>query len=244
MERLVIENIVRHLERHKLVTPAQHGFIQRKACVTNLLECADFVTDATARDRWVDVIYLDYAKAFDTVPHKRLLKKLEAYGIGGSILNWIGAFFNKRKQRVVLGEVSSEWTDVTSGVPQGSVLGPTLFVIYINYMPDCLINSVKLFADDSKILAHVGAIGEQDKHGNLQADLDRASKWANDWLMLLNFEKCKVMHFGHGNPKNDYPLVDSNGSVHSLEKTVAERDLGVIVSADQKHHRQVDKAAS
>jgi len=244
MERVVRETIIRHLERYKLITPAQHGFVQRKACVTNLLECADFVTDAVARNRWVDVIYLDYAKAFDTVPHKRLLFKLEAYGIGGPLLCWIRAFLSERKQRVALGEVCSEWTNVTSGVPQGSVLGPILFVIYINDMPDALINTVKLYADDSKILADIGAKGEQDRHGALQADLDQATSWARDWLMQLNFEKCKVMHFGHGNPKKDYHLVDNEGVVHTLEKTVAERDLGVIISSDLKQHRQVDKAAS
>ena len=116
-------------------------------------------TDAMAKKRWVDVAYLDFAKAFGTVPHKRLICKLEAFGITGKILGWIKAFLHERRQRVVLGEVTSDWSRVASGVPQGSVLGPTLFVVYINDMTDCIANTAKLYADDSKILADVGTDG-------------------------------------------------------------------------------------
>ena len=164
----------------------------------------------------------------DTVPHKRLIRKLEAHGVCGELLNWIAAFLSGRRQRVVLGDVSSAWTKVTSGVPQGSVLGPVLFVNYINDMPEGLSSTTKLYADDSKILADIGAKGELDTHKTLQADLTRAVEWSRKWLMQLNLDKCKVMHFGHGNPKHDYHVVNSEGDVQTLEKTVAERHLGAL----------------
>ena len=94
----------------------------------------------------MDILFLDYAKAFDKVSHRRLLQKLEAYGITGEISRWIEAFLSGRSQRVILGDTSSEWTEVTSGVPQGSVLGPTLFIFYINDMPDKILSTIKLFA--------------------------------------------------------------------------------------------------
>ena len=99
----------------------------------------------------IDAIYLDFQKAFDTVPHLRLISKLKSYGIKGKLLSWIENFLFERKQRVVLNESYSNWTPVTSGIPQGSVLGPILFTIYINDLPDTLINTTKLFADDTKI---------------------------------------------------------------------------------------------
>ena len=111
-------------------------------------------------------------------------------------------------------------------------------------MPDGLPIIAELYADDSKILADVGAKGQQVKHCLLQDDLDRASKWSKVWRMKLNFEKCKVMHFGRGNSEYKYHLMDSADNAPVLEKPVAERDLSIIVSADMKQHRQVDKAAS
>ena len=236
-----------HLERNRLISPAQHGFVQRKACVTNLLESADFITGALARNRWVDVIYLDFAKSFDTVPHKRLILKLDAYGIKGLILGWISAFLTGRRQRVVLGEECSDWSAVTSGVPQGSVLGPTLFVIYINDITECISNTAKLYADDTKILAEVGMRGEQsltDQENTLQEDLNRVVDWTRVWLMQLNLEKCKVMHLGRGNPEKEYTMHREGSIPHTLIKTTAERDLGVMVSADMKHHIQTDKATA
>ena len=111
-----------HLVKNELISKQQHGFVNSKACVTNLLESSDFLTNSLARKRWVDLLFLDFEKAFDKVPHRRLLQKIEAYGVSGRILRWIGAFLNKRRQRVVLGEAFSDWENVSSGVPQGSVI--------------------------------------------------------------------------------------------------------------------------
>jgi len=103
----------------------------------------------------IDIIYFDFKKAFDSVPHRRLLTKLKAYGIDGLVLKWIKAFLVGRKQRVLMNNSYSSWLDVISGIPQGSVLGPILFTIYINDLPSNLSNPTLLFADDTKIFCHI-----------------------------------------------------------------------------------------
>ena len=127
MERLVKNAIVEHMTTNNLFSEAQHGFSKGKSCVTQLLEYLEDITEAMDNRNDVDVIYLDFCKAFDKIPHRRLLKKLEKYGIKGKVLNWIKDFLSERQQRVFIKGSSSTWTDVASGVPQGSVLGTTLF---------------------------------------------------------------------------------------------------------------------
>ena len=120
----------------------------------------------------LDIIYTDYSKAFDKVNHKKLLYKLQKYGIRGFILEWIKDFLSGRQQRVVLGDSCSSWCRVASGVPQGSVLGPLLFVIYINDLPDQLLSECRLYADDNKIFRIIkGSLSEFE----LQFDFDRVA---------------------------------------------------------------------
>ena len=122
-------------------------------------------------------IFLDFAKAFDKVHHGSLIEKLSKYGVTGQLLNWIRAFLSNRRQRVVLGDTQSEWTSVTSGVPQGSVLGPTLFAIFINDLPDYISSSCKMFADDTKILAPIHPNCTDQDSAALQADIDKVVDW-------------------------------------------------------------------
>jgi len=138
------------------------------------------------------VIYLDFQKAFDTVPHKRLMMKINAMGITGDEFDWIGDWLNDRQQRVILLGSHSEWIKVKSDVPQGSVLGPVLFLIYINDVADSVRLCAKLlqFADDTKIFSVVSTKNDIDE---LQIALINLGKWSHEWLMLLNIDKCKVM---------------------------------------------------
>ena len=130
----------------------RHGFVPNKSCVTNLLETLDVITDALKNGHSVDLVLLDFAKAFDKVSHAKLIQKLKAYGIDGLLVKWIEPFLIGRKQRVLIGDHSSEWEDVTSSVPQGSVLGPLLFTIFINDLSDKIKNEWRLYADDSKLI--------------------------------------------------------------------------------------------
>ena len=131
---------------------------------------------------------MDFAKAFDKVPHKRLLYKLKYYGIDNNVLEWIGDFLQDRTQTVTLDGEQSDKIDATSGIPQGTVLGPILFLIYINDFPDYLKHStLRLFADDSTIYRN---IKNKDDSQKLQEDLDSASQWERDWLMSFHPDKC------------------------------------------------------
>ena len=142
----------------------------------------------------VDVIYLDFQKAFDKVPHQRLISKLKSHSMGNSIINWIEQWLTDRRQRVVVdGEVSS-WKPVLSGVPQGSVLGPILFVVYINDLEEGVSGKILKFADDTKLCRKVKEIGDKQ---NLQDDIDKLVKWSEKWqIFFFNFGKCKCLHTG------------------------------------------------
>lgn len=244
MEGIIREYMMGHLLSSNQLSGDQHGFLNKKSCVTNLLETYDIMSAAMEQGLPVDVIYTDFSKAFDTVPHRRLLLKLSAYGFKGEILEWIRDWLSNRKQRVKLGEHTSEWCQVTSGVPQGSVLGPLLFVVFINDLPDEMNHKMKMYADDSKI---IGVIKSFDDQRALQDDIDRGVKWSSIWLMHFNVKKCKVMHVGKCNKKRSahvYTMNDSNGVTQELQETVLERDLGVLISNDLKWRPQVEAAAS
>ena len=165
----------------------------------------------------VDVIYLDFQKAFDKVPHQRLILKLKSHGMGNSIINWIEQWLTDRRQRVVVdGEVSS-WKSVLSGVPQGSVLGPILFLVYINDLEEGVIGKILKFADDTKLFTKTKEIGDKFF---LQDDIDKLVKWSEKWQMVFNFGKCKCLHIGPGNTSMTYEM---GGTF--LSTTVKEKDL-------------------
>ena len=236
LEKLIREKIVSHLETTGYLSRHQHGFRSGKSCLTQLLEYFGDIENMLDEGRSVDAVYLDCRKAFDTVPHKLLIDKVETAGIGGDVKNWIGNFLEDREQRVVIKNCHSTWKRVVSGVPQGSVLGPTLFLIYINDVLDNLSSKGKLFADDAKIYRKMDST--QDRY-LLQDDLNKLHTWSQKWLMGFNQAKCKVMHMGRKNPRNPYKLGGTR-----LQETERERDLGVLVTNDMKAGEQVASAAA
>ena len=137
-------------------------------------------------------------KAFDSIPHARLINKLKALGITGDVLGWIKSFLKNRKQKVAMEGEMSSWTDVKSGIPQGSFLGPILFVVFITDMPNNVLSTCNMFADDAKAYREVN---KAEVHVALQLDLDRLNEWSKRWKFPFNETKCKCMHFGSRNPK-------------------------------------------
>jgi ribonucleases P/MRP protein subunit RPP40 len=235
MEKIIKTELVDYLESNNLIADSQHGFRNQKSCLTNMLEFCENVAGIIDEGVPVDVVYLDFQKAFDKVPHERLLKKLKAHGIGGLILNWVKEWLRNRMQRVVTNGKSSEWVGVGSGVPQGSVLGPILFTIYINDLDDDLKSKILKFADDTKL---TGRAGSKDQVENIKYDLRRLEEWSTVWEMPFNIEKCKIMHIGNSNMKERYEM---GGKV--LEEVQEEKDLGIIVSDNFKVGKQCLKAA-
>ena len=156
-----------------------------------LLKVLDDWTSILDRGGSIDVVYFDFVKAFDKVPHQRLIMKLESYGIGGAALEWINTFLVNRKQGVMINGTASEWTNVTSGVPQGSVLGPILFVLYINDLPDVVDadSNIYMFADDTKLYREMSDVTDVT---TLQSDNTEMEKWSTEWLMSFHPAKLNV----------------------------------------------------
>ncbi len=235
-ETLVRDKVVCHLESHQLLADSQHGFRSGRSCLTNLLSFLDRVSGLVDDGECVDVIFLDFAKAFDKVPHLRLIKKLASHGIDGKLLEWISQWLTGRTQRVNLGGSVSGWRSVLSGVPQGSVLGPVLFLIYINDLEGGVRNWILKFADDTKLFAKINSRKDAEE---LQGDLDKIFQWSREWQMLFNVEKCKAMHIGKRNCEFGYQM---NGI--TLGTVTEEKDLGVVVRNDLKVSGQCAQACS
>ena len=235
LESIIKDSMLEHLEQHKLIRDSQHGFTRGRSCLTNLIDFMEVVTSMLDEGDPVDMVYLDFAKAFDKVPHQRLLRKLEAHGVGGKVCEWVKNWIMGRRQKVGLNRNYSEWQSVLSGVPQGSVLGPLLFLIYINDLDVNINSKLSKFADDTKMCR----TSNNDKEAaTLQNDLHKIYQWSLDWQMLFNIDKCVVIHAGNNNKRYNYTMGDSE-----IRKSTKERDLGIMVESSGKVTEQCVMAA-
>jgi len=220
LESIVRDVLVTYMNDNNLYSDCQHGFRQHRSCMTQLLEVMEDFTNMIDDKSPIDVIYLDFRKAFDTVPHERLLLKLRSYGITGNVLDWIRTFLSGRSQRVKVGQEYSERKNVMSGIPQGSILGPVLFTVFINDLPEVVSSATKVFADDTKVY------NSPDNSNILQEDLNKLKAWSDLWQLYFNTDKCKVLHIGKNNPLKDYYMKLGDNQVR-LGDCESEKDLGV-----------------
>ncbi|XP_072051476.1 uncharacterized protein [Amphiura filiformis] len=234
-EHIVHCSVLHHLIDQGILTDAQHGFRKRRSCDTQLLLTINDLARGLEQKQQIDLILLDFAKAFDKVSHQRLLLKAEFYGLRGHTLEWIKNFLQDRTQQVMIDGQRSSEAKVTSGVPQGSVLGPLLFLIYINDLPDSISSSTpRLFADDCVLYRQITSA--QDCV-SLQKDLDSLQEWERLWLMEFHPSKCQVVRITNKRKPIIGSYIIHN---HTLEEVTSAKYLGVHIDSKLSFNTHVD----
>ena len=222
-EHIVHHSIMNHLDSLHILNDAQHGFRKRRSCETQLvLTLQDLAKGLDDREQ-IDAVLLDFSKAFDKVSHHLLHHKLHYYGIRGQTLGWIDSFLSGRTQRVVCEGSQSSECNVGSGVPQGTVLGPLLFLLYINDLPETVSSNTRLFADDALVYR---TINNEEDAKKLQKDLDNLQIWEHKWKMHFNPDKCEVLRITL--KKN---IIEANYTIHNQQLQVVQKAkyLGVTI---------------
>lgn len=232
LESIIRDFIIEHMNKHCLFSNQQYGFLPGRSSSLQLLKALDDWTEALDKGGTVEAIYLDFSKAFDTVPHKRLLYKIAHYGIRGKIFSWLRDFLTERTQRVKIKEEISSSFKTISGIPQGSVLGPLLFVIFINDLPTNIQSKLLMYADDTKIY---NCIPKNEPPGSvIQEDLHKLYDWSSRWLLKFNAEKSKQLCIHNQRTQITFPERYLGDSGKGLERIEEEKDLGVIVDSSLK----------
>ena len=190
MEHIIFHSIMEHIDNHQILAQYQHGFRQQHSTESQLVNTLEEITRSMDNNIQTDVLILDFSKAFDTVAHQRLLKKIEFYGISDNTNAWIKTWLTTRTQKVVVDGDASSTVHVDSGVPQGTVLGPLMFLLYINDIGDKIDSTIKLFADDCLLFRQIKTT---DDAAQLQKDLDSLHTWTEEWQMNFNSKKCYTM---------------------------------------------------
>jgi hypothetical protein len=222
--------IVNHMMKYFVASPSQFGFMKNRCATVQLIRCLDLWSESVNNGSMVDIIFLDYAKAFDCVCHSKLLFKLQRYGCGDSFVSWFTDFLCGRSQSVRVGSQVSNPLPVHSGVPQGSVLGPIMFVIYID---DMLRQSKDVetaaYADDTYMSNDTNTTEQREL---LQQSLNWVANWSNDWQLRLSSDKCYAMYLGHLNPMHSYFL-----GTNEVKTASCQKHLGILFCDNLKFGR-------
>jgi hypothetical protein len=234
LEHIVVSAIMSHADNHDILYPLQHGFRKHRSCETQLLEFVDDITNNLEKSAQTDILVMDFAKAFDKVSHNLLVHKLSHYGIVGNTNRWIYNFLTDRTQTVVLEGEKSDCVPVQSGVPQGSVLGPSLFLFYINDMPVDIDSTVRLFADDT--IAYL-AIKSNSDCLTLQKDLDKLSAWEKKWKMAFHPDKCNVLSITRNKKVIKHQYILHNQILKHTDKATY---LGVTIQSNFKWQSHIN----
>ena len=234
LEHIIKSALYAHLENHQIIIDRQHGFRKKYSCTSQLLTLVHSLAESINSKGQTDVIFLDFSKAFDKVSHKKLLFKLQRYGIRGENLSWIKDFLFGRTQKVVMDGEESNSCDVLSGVPQGSVLGPVLFLLYINDIITDVDSKINLFADDCALYREIKS--SEDAFA-LQNDLDRLYRWSCDWDMDFNVTKCFSMSV---TLKKNIIASEYYISDDLVEKVQSYKYLGVYICNDMRWNKTID----
>ena len=221
LEKCIRDNIVNHMKRNTLFSPKQFGFISGRSTSLQWLYVLERWTKILDEGGSLDCIYLDLMKTFIKVQHQRMLYKLQRYGISPEIASWIQSFLLNRKQRVWIMNSYSEWAPVTSGILQGSVLVPIMFVIYINDLPDNLKSECYMSADDTKVFKDIS----DEDNKILQNDIQELENWSDKWSLRFHPDKCKVLSAGKQKTQQ-YKHTLCNTELQYSNK---EKDIGVVI---------------
>ena len=242
-ERIIYNSLLNYFLSNKLFPPSQSGFLPGDSCIAELLSIIHEIQTSFDENPTVAVrgVFLDISKAFDKVWRKGLLFKLKIYGVEGQFLSLLGNYLENREQRVVLNGQTSEWKKINSGVPQGSVLGPLLFLIHINDLPDGLTSMCKIFADDTSLFSKVLDVNESAK--TLNIDLEKINQWAFQWKMQFNPDPNKqanqVIFSRKMNNNLSYLPVKFNGN--NITKCSDQKHLGVVLDSKLDFNTHIDQ---
>ena len=236
LEKVIHKHVFNFFRDHDILTPLQSGFVPQDSTANQLVDIYNTFCKALDEGKEVRAVFCDISKAFDRVWHRGLLYKLQAVGISGPLLQWFTDYLNNRKQRVVLPGVASNWLFLKAGVPQGSILGPLLFVLYINDIVDDIQSTIRLFADDTSLYVIVD--DPPTAAGQLNSDLAKIHSWAKKWLVTFNPSKSESVVFSRKRNKPNHPPLSMNQEL--INEVTSHKHLGLIFSDDCSWHEHFD----